>query len=68
MVLEIDYDAIKLQKVAHDVIKITPSKTRQSDVTKLSIFSPFLSNVNILVAFLRACVCVLHCIRVWSAL
>jgi len=41
MVLKIDNDTVKLQKVTYDVINITSPKMRhQNYVTKFSIFKP----------------------------
>jgi len=41
MILKIDCDSEKLQKVTYDVIKITsPKICHQNDVTKSSIFKP----------------------------
>jgi len=44
MVLKIDYDSVKLQKVTHnDVTKITSPKIRhQNYVTNIFIFKPLL--------------------------
>jgi len=39
MILKIDYDTVKLQKITYDIIKITPPKNASlNDVTKIFDF------------------------------